>query len=87
MKRRLLGLAGVVQTSLDVVRGRSMIFFFLRKSISIFQTGRWHHLIYVKKNHSRDFPGDPVVKISPFSAGVAGLIPAQGTKIPHAYGQ
>ena len=31
----------------------------------------------------RDFPGGPV-KILPSSAGGAGSIPGQGTKIPHA---
>ena len=31
----------------------------------------------------RTFPSDPVVKILPCSAGDAGLIPDQGTKIPH----
>ena len=43
-------------------------------------------LFMLKEIHSRDFPGDPVVKISPFNTRVAGLIPGQGTKIPHAYG-
>ena len=33
---------------------------------------------------SEDFPGDPVVKTPPSNAGGAGLIPGQGTKIPHA---
>ena len=33
---------------------------------------------------SWDFPGGPVVKTSPSSAGGVGLIPSQGTKIPHA---
>ena len=32
------------------------------------------------------FPGGRVVKTSPSSAGDAGLIPGQGTKIPHALG-
>ena len=32
---------------------------------------------------ARDFPGGPVVKTSPSSAGVAGVIPGWGTKIPH----
>ena len=32
----------------------------------------------------RDFPGGPVVKISPSDAGGIGLIPDQGAKIPHA---
>ena len=31
-----------------------------------------------------DFPGGPVVKISPSSAGGVGSIPGRGTKIPHA---
>ena len=34
----------------------------------------------------RDFPGGPVVKTSPSNAGVVGLIPGWGTKIPHASG-
>ena len=34
-----------------------------------------------------DFPGGPVVKNPPYNAGDAGLIPGQGTKIPHAAGQ
>ena len=32
----------------------------------------------------RDFPGGPVVKTSPSSAGRAGLIPGRGARIPHA---
>ena len=35
----------------------------------------------------RDFPGGPVVKNPPYSAGDMGSIPGQGTKIPHAAGQ
>ena len=35
----------------------------------------------------RDFPGGPVVKNPPSNAGDTGLIPGQGTKIPHAMGQ
>ena len=35
----------------------------------------------------RDFPGGPVVKNPPSNAGDMGLIPGQGTKIPHAVGQ
>ena len=35
----------------------------------------------------RDFPGGPVVKISPSNAGSVGLIPAQGAGIPYACGQ
>ena len=34
-----------------------------------------------------DFPGGPVVKNPPSSAGDAGSIPGQGTKISHAVGQ
>ena len=34
-----------------------------------------------------DFPGGPVVENLPSNAGHAGLIPSQGTKIPHATGQ
>ena len=30
------------------------------------------------------FPGGPVVKILPCNTGDLGLIPGQGTKIPHA---
>ena len=36
------------------------------------------------KVNYRDFPGGPVVKTSPSHACGAGLIPGQGTKIPHA---
>ena len=32
----------------------------------------------------RDSPGGPVVKILPCNTGYLGLIPGQGTKIPHA---
>ena len=35
----------------------------------------------------RGFPGGPVVKNPSSNAGDAGLIPGQGTKIPHAAGQ
>ena len=31
-----------------------------------------------------DFPGGPMVKTSPSYAGVVGLIPGQGAKIPFA---
>ena len=31
-----------------------------------------------------DFPGCPVLETLPCNAGAAGLIPAQGAKIPHA---
>ena len=33
-----------------------------------------------------EFPGSPVVKTSPPSAGGEGSIPGQGAKIPHALG-
>ena len=39
-----------------------------------------------KKKNIGDFPGSPVVKTSPSNERVAGLIPTQGTKIPHASG-
>ena len=39
------------------------------------------------KTTVRDFPGGPVVKNPPYNAGDVGLIPGQGTKIPHAAGQ
>ena len=38
------------------------------------------------KPHS-DFPGGPVVKKPPYSAGDSGSIPGQGTKMPYAAGQ
>ena len=34
-----------------------------------------------------DFPGGPVAKTQPFSAGDVGSIPGQGTVIPHAVEQ
>ena len=40
--------------------------------------------IMVLKEKLGDFPGGPVVNILTSNAGVAGLIPGQGTKIPHA---
>ena len=39
---------------------------------------------YTKTAVCKDFPGDPVVETLPSSAGAAGSIPGQGTKIPHA---
>ena len=39
--------------------------------------GRW-------EQKSRDFPGDPMVKTSPFNAGGMGSMPGQEAKIPHA---
>ena len=41
----------------------------------------------IRTAESRDFPGGPVVKNLPCSAGDVGLIPDQGTKIPHHMGQ
>ena len=41
----------------------------------------------LKKGKLRDFPGGPVVKNPPYNGGDMGLIPGQGTKIPHAAGQ
>ena len=37
-----------------------------------------------RKKEGRDFPGGPVVKNLPSNAGDTGLIPGQGSKIPHA---
>ena len=45
-------------------------------TIRLYRTGIWG-----------DFPGGPVVKNPPCDAGVKGLIPGQGTKIPHAMEQ
>ena len=39
------------------------------------------------KDSYRDFPGSLMVKNLPYNAGDMGLIPGQGTKIPHATGQ
>ena len=42
----------------------------------------------VLKGQLGDFPGGPVVKnLIPFNTGDLGLIPGQGTKIPHFLGQ
>ena len=41
----------------------------------------------VLKYRDRDFPGGPVVENPPYNAGDVGLIPGQGTMIPHAAGQ
>ena len=40
-----------------------------------------------EKQKEQDFPGGPEVKNLPSNAGNMGLIPDQGTKIPHAMGQ
>ena len=42
---------------------------------------------HYKEIQLRDFPGGPVVKNLPSNVGDVGLIPGQGTKIPHAAGQ
>ena len=44
----------------------------------------WSFLTLSLKSVLRDFPGGPVIKTLPSSAGGAGSIPGQGTKIPHA---
>ena len=44
------------------------------KRLSSSRLLKWH----------RDFPGDSVAKTSPSNAGGEGLVPSQGTKIPHA---
>ena len=41
----------------------------------------------INLKRKRNFPGGPVVKNLPSSAGDASLIPGQGTKIPHAVGE
>ena len=53
-------------------------------TISIEQT---NDSISMQKYHCRDFPGGPVVKISPCSAESGGSIPGHATKIPRASGQ
>ena len=46
----------------------------------------WMYCGYIRECPSWDFPGGPVVK-NPWHTGDNGLIPGQGTKIPHATGQ
>ena len=41
-------------------------------------------IIYLKVLLFSDFPDGPVVKNPPCNAGDVGLIPGQGTKVPHA---
>ena len=43
--------------------------------------------VTVKIPQTGDFPGGPVVKNPPSSAGDVDLIPGRGNKIPHAVGQ
>ena len=45
------------------------------------------HSLENKTKPRKDFPGGPVVKNLPSTAGVGGLIPGQGTKIPQVVGQ
>jgi len=45
--------------------------------------GSTFRIIAFQESH-RGFPGGPVVKNPPCSAGAVGLIPGWGTKIPHA---
>ena len=45
------------------------------------------YIKYTSTTAKRDFPGGSVVKNPPSSAGDAGSVPGQGTKIPHAAGQ
>ena len=54
--------------------------------------GSFHYLAHMPeetgiKSNMWDFPGGPVVKNPPSSAGDVGSIPGQGTKIPHAIKQ
>ena len=41
----------------------------------------------MQSREPKDLPGGPAVKNPPSNAGDTGLIPRQGTKIPHAAGQ
>ena len=50
-------------------------------------TRRGHKTSFNKLKRTGDFSGGPAVKNPPSNAGGAGLIPGQGTKIPHAAGQ
>ena len=49
-----------------------------------FSAGSLRRHLLLKRIELMDFPGGPVVKISSSSAAGVGLIPFQGTKIPHA---
>ena len=44
-------------------------------------------LSFLSYSKAENFPGGPVVKNLASNAGDAGLIPGQGTKIPHAIEQ
>ena len=43
------------------------------------------YTFFLKLVHGPDFPGGPVVKTLPSSAGGVGSIPSQGAKILHAW--
>ena len=61
------------------------LFFFLRVAFTILGL-LWFHMNF-KIICSRDFAGGPVVKHLHYNAGDTGLIPGQGTEMPHAAGQ
>ena len=51
--------------------------------------GKWNnekHSVNQKWGRKRDYPDSPLVRTSPSNAEGVGLIPGQGTKIPHASG-
>ena len=54
------------------------------KNEMIKTSGFHFNLEWVHKREAKDFAAGPVVKNPPLNAGDAGLIPGQGTKIPHA---
>ena len=58
-----------------------------KEMMEIVQTPKKSLLMYFQNGKCGDFPGGPVVKNLPCNAGDAGLIPGQGTKIPHALRQ
>ena len=43
--------------------------------------------LYIEKGGTGGFPGGPVVKNPPSSAGDTGSNPGRGSRIPHATGQ
>ena len=60
----------VHQTSLSLIISKKSTYFYIK--------------IKKKKITSRDFPGGPMARTSPSSAGGEGLIPDCGAKISHA---
>ena len=54
---------------------------------SEFQAGICQMAPGIVEKQWMNFPGGPVVKNPPSNVGDVGLIPVQGTKIPHATGQ